>query len=82
MKVADEIERGYVGGAGSGIAGWLSLMARGGSTVSSTNGSRGEYPFCFVPLIRIQSMQEDTKDQWFLKCPYNVKVRFLGILVY
>ena len=55
---------------------------RGASTASSTSGSRGECPFCFVPLIYIQSKQEDTKDQWFVKFPYNVKVKFLDILVY
>lgn len=46
---------------------------RAGSSASSGTASRGECPFCFVPLSRIRSKQEDTKDQWFLKCPYNVK---------
>ena len=41
---------------------------------------RRECPYCHVPLVRIQSKQPATKDQWFLKCPYNIKVRILDIV--
>lgn len=34
-------------------------------------------PYCFVPLIRIKSKQPDTKDQYYIKCPFNVKVNFI-----
>ena len=43
---------------------------------SSTTGSgRRECPYCHVPLVRIQSKQPATKDEWFVKCPYNIKVK-------
>lgn len=41
---------------------------------------RRECPYCRVPLVRIQSRQKDTLGQWFLKCPFNIKVRIHDIL--
>jgi septal ring factor EnvC (AmiA/AmiB activator) len=38
---------------------------------------RRECPNCHVPLVRIQSKQPATKDEWFLVCPYNIKVRIV-----
>ncbi|CAN6215369.1 unnamed protein product [Urochloa humidicola] len=35
--------------------------------------SKRECPKCHVPLVRIQSNQPTTKNEWFLVCPYNVK---------
>jgi hypothetical protein len=49
---------------------------KGGLSASSASAKKGECPFCFVPLIRIRSKQENTKDIWFVKCLYNVKVQF------
>jgi hypothetical protein len=36
-------------------------------------------PFCHVALVRIQSKQPATLGEWYLVCPYNIKVRILDI---
>jgi hypothetical protein len=46
---------------------------------SATTRGRRECPYCHVPLVWIQSKQLATKDEWFLVCPYNIKVRILDI---
>jgi hypothetical protein len=58
---------------------WGSPM-KAPSTGSSTMASgKMECPFCHVPLVRILSKQPTTKDEWFLRCPYNIKVQILDI---
>ena len=60
---------------------WTGSPMKVASTGSSVTASgRMECPFCHVPLVRIQSKQPLTKDQWFLKCPYNIKVQILDIV--
>ncbi|CAN6284249.1 unnamed protein product [Urochloa humidicola] len=48
----------------------MKVASTGSSFMSS---SKRECPHCLVPLVRIQSKQPATKDEWFLVCPYNVK---------
>ncbi|CAN6275125.1 unnamed protein product [Urochloa humidicola] len=48
----------------------MKVASTGSSFMAS---SKRECPNCHVPLVRIQSKQPATKDQWFLVCPYNVK---------
>jgi hypothetical protein len=55
----------------------MKLTSAGSSAMAS--GGR-ECPFCHVPLVRIQSKQPATKDEWFVKCPYNIKARILDIV--
>ena len=60
---------------------WTGSPMKVPSTGSSTTASgRRECRYCHVPLVRIQSKQSTTKDQWFLTCPYNIKVRILDIV--
>ena len=51
-----------------------------GTSPTARGGRERECPFCHVPLVRIQSKQPATKDEWFVKCPYNIKVRIFGIV--
>ncbi|CAL4927475.1 unnamed protein product [Urochloa decumbens] len=48
----------------------MKVASTGSSFMAS---SKRECPNCHVPLVRIQSKQPATKDEWFLVCPYNVK---------
>lgn len=55
---------------------------KGASSGSSTTANgRQECHYCHVPLIQIQSQQKATKGLWFVKCPYNIKVTIIDIVV-
>jgi hypothetical protein len=58
-----------------------SPMKQASMASSSTTSGKRECPYCHVPLDRIQSKQKNTKDVWFLVCPYNVKVSILDIFL-
>jgi hypothetical protein len=59
---------------------WSGSSRKLGSTGSSSMASgKRECPYCHVPLVRIQSKQPKTKDEWFVVCLYNVKVSVLDI---
>ena len=58
-----------------------STMKATSSGLSSTASGRRECPFFHVALVRIQSKQLATKGEWYLKCPYNIKVMIFYIVV-
>ena len=58
-----------------------STMKATSSGPSSTASGTRECPFCHVALVRIQSKQPATKGEWYLKCPYNIKVMIFDIVV-
>jgi hypothetical protein len=65
--------------AGHAYGSPMKVASTDSSSMASRKREGRECPYCNVPLVRIQSKQPATKDEWFLVCPYNVKVSILDI---